>query len=64
MIELANDTKASPKGWRPMASGDIPKPAPDARRGRSESAWPFPSRYAARGAQPEMRKPTATDSGS
>jgi hypothetical protein len=65
MIELANDAKAGPTGWRPMASREIRQPAPDARRSRSgPAAWPFPSRYAARPAQQDMRKNAANDSGS
>ncbi|GAB2603896.1 hypothetical protein GCM10027034_41220 [Ramlibacter solisilvae] len=65
MIELANDPKASPPGgWRATAAGENRKTPPDMKPGRAASTWPFPSRYAARPAQQDLRKPAANDSGS
>jgi len=64
MIELANDAKASPTGSRATASREIRKAAPDAKTGRTGPTWPFLSRYAARPAQQDMRKPAANDGGS
>jgi hypothetical protein len=64
MIELANDPKASPPGWRAANGPEIGQPTPEAKRGRSGAPWPFPSRYAARPVQQDVRKPAANDSGS
>jgi hypothetical protein len=62
MIQLANDPNASrnlrtgPNDGKPSNFG--------AQRSRSGHAWPFLSRYAARPAQQDHQKPTASDSGS
>jgi len=64
MIELANDPKASRTDRRAEASSAIKKSNPSPKRGRIGPTWPFPSRYAGRPAQQEMRKSAANDSGS
>lgn len=61
MIQLATAPTASAPGYRAQppegkaATFDAP------RTGR---AWPFPSRYAVRAAQPQSQKPAARDGGS
>lgn len=63
MIQLANDPNASRTSDRP---GQNDGKASDFsnQRSRSGHAWPFLSRYAARPAQQDNRKPTANHSGS
>jgi hypothetical protein len=60
MIQLANDPNASRN--RPQQSDG--KASNFTQRGRSGHAWPFLSRYAARPAQQDNQKPTASNSGS
>jgi hypothetical protein len=62
MIQLANDPNASRTSYRPAQNDG--KASNPTQRGRSGHAWPFLSRYAARPAQQDNQKPTASDSGS
>jgi hypothetical protein len=64
MIELANDPKASPPGWRASAGSKTRNNAPEAKPGRPAAIWPFPSRYSVRPGQQDPSKPAANDSGS
>jgi hypothetical protein len=63
MIHLANDPNASRLSQRP-AQNDGKGGSFSSQRGRSGHAWPFLSRYAARPAQTDNQKPTASASGS
>jgi hypothetical protein len=64
MIQLANDPNAS-RNSRPGQNDGKPSNFDPLRsRSRSGRAWPFLSRYAARPAQQNSQKPTASDSGS
>ena len=63
MIQLANDPNASRASYRPVQS-EGKDPNFGAQRARNGHAWPFLSRYAARPAQQDNQKPTASDSGS
>jgi len=63
MIQLATEPTARSTGYRPVQS-DGKGSSLEARSGRTGHAWPFPSRYAVRPAQPQSQKPTASDSGS
>lgn len=62
MIHLANDPNAS-RNNRPGQNDGKPSSFGQ-QRSRSGHAWPFPSRYAARPAQQDHQKPTASESGS
>jgi hypothetical protein len=62
MIQLANDPNAS-RNSRP-GQNDGKRSNFDPLRSRCGHAWPFLSRYAARPAQQQSQKPTASDSGS
>lgn len=63
MIQLATAPNASATSYRP-APNDGKGSTFDAPRSRNGHAWPFPSRYAVRAAQPQSQKPTANESGS
>jgi hypothetical protein len=63
MIQLANDPNASRTSYRPTQNEGKGTNL-STQRGRSGHAWPFLSRYAARPAQQDNQKPTASDSGS
>jgi hypothetical protein len=62
MIQLANDPNAS-RTSRPGQTDGKPSSF-NAPRSRNGHAWPFLSRYAARPAQQDNQKPTASNSGS
>ena len=57
MIDLATQTHAVPKGWRPSVPGALADPA-GSRRRRSGRTWPFLSRSPQRPAAPDGALPT------
>jgi hypothetical protein len=64
MIQLATDPNASRSNWRPAAA-EARDSTLEARRPRSNHAWPFISRHAERASgQQDHKRTPISDSGS